>query len=78
MIEFTRFSATNSETFLRDQIIAETWTWGGEFHWWVVDRAGVKYKGGGEPSEDISAMMLQKVRELYPDLDIQMIFPDED
>lgn len=74
MINFMKHSPTDAEAYLQDRLIAETWKWGGEFHWWVIDTWGNKHEGAGNVIE----MMLKKIRELYPGHEIQVIFSEED
>lgn len=74
MINFMKYSDNDAHAWLQDRLIAETWKWGGEFHWWVVDTCGDKHEGTG----NVIQMMHQKIRELYPGHEIQVIFSEED
>ena len=74
MINFMKHSDTDAEAWLQDRLIAETWKWAEEYHWWVIDPSGNKHEGTG----NVVKMMHQKIQELYPGHEILVIFSELD
>lgn len=76
MINFTRYSDIRSKADLQGKPIAESWTSDGIIYWYVIDRHETYHIGFGKPGDDISHMIFEKVLELYPEEDINLLFPD--